>query len=74
MTRPINREANEKEKRIKDAIEGVQSGKYRSVRAAAKALNVSHATVSHRMKGRKTRVQGYEDQQILSEEEEKELA
>jgi hypothetical protein len=61
MTRPLNKEANEKEKGIKDAIEGVQSGKYRSVQAAAKAFNVLHATVSHRMKGCKTCVQSHED-------------
>jgi len=74
MTRPINREAHQKEERIKEAIEGVQSGKYKSVREAGRELNVPHATISHRMKGRKTRVESHEDQQILSEEEEKELS
>ena len=74
MTRPIGVEENEQNQRIEEGINGVKSGLYKDCMAAAKALNVPYSTLNHRFKGRPTRVQAHENQQLLSEEEETELA
>jgi hypothetical protein len=74
MTRPFNIEGHLQEQRLKEAIEGVQSGKYESTAEAARKLDVPYSTLRHRVNGRQTRVESHEDQQILSEEEETELA
>jgi len=74
MTRPINAEAMEQEQRIKEAFMGVNSGRFKSKRDAAKQLGIPQATLYHRAAGRLTRTQAHEDMQILSAEEEKELA
>ena len=74
MTRPINVEATQQEQRIEEALKGVQSGHYKSLREAARQLKIPRSTLTHRANGRQTRIQAHEDQQVLSDEEEKELA
>jgi len=73
MTRRKNVEGVERNRRIKEGIEGVKSGRYKSYTEAAKELNIPHATMTHRAAGRKTRPEAHEDKQILAAEEETEL-
>jgi len=73
MTRRKNVEGVERNRRIKEGIEGVKSGRYKSYTEAAKELNVPCATMTHRVTGRKTRPEAHEDEQILAAEEETEL-
>jgi len=74
MTRPIDVEATQRNQRIQEAIAGVISGQYKDCAEAARILKAPYSTVRHRVNGRQTRVQSHEDQQLLSEEEETELA
>ena len=74
MTRPKNVQSVEYNGRIDDALEAYKSGNYKSYRAAARAFDVSKTTLMERAKGRITRNLAHEDQQILSAEEEIELA
>ena len=73
MTRLKNVESADQEQRITEALEAVQSGWFKSNREAARALDVPKSTVCDRAKGRSTKTRAYEDEQILSNEEEKEL-
>jgi len=59
------------EKRIQEALDGLRKGQYSSVRAAAKAHDVSHATLNRRINGGKSIAESREDQQNLSIAEEK---
>jgi len=74
MTRPINIEGNERNRRIEEAIERKKLGKYKSYAEAADVLNVPLSSIYNRVNGRSTRVQVHEHEQLLSEEEETELA
>src|SRR5438876_12460370 len=51
-----------------------KSGKYKSYAEAARILGVPKSTVYARASGRPTRIQAHEHEQLLSDEEEKELA
>lgn len=61
------------EKQIQEALDGLRKGQYSSIRAAAKAHNVSKSTLSRRMNGGKSIAESREDQQNLSIAEEKAL-
>jgi helix-turn-helix, Psq domain len=74
MTRRINVKAIAQERKIQEAIDGVKSRLYTSYKQAAKALQISKTTLYERVKGRKIRTKAHERRQILSEDEEKELA
>jgi len=67
----INRE--QKEQRIRNTIEGIQSGLYKSARSAARQLDVPHSTLKHRIARRKTPINSHEEEQLLSPTEEIEL-
>ena len=73
MTRPINVERANQERRIQDALEGVKSGQFKSYAEAARVLHIPKSTLCHRAKGRQTRIESHEDLQLLSNEEEIEL-
>jgi hypothetical protein len=73
MTRPKNVEAAEREERIKDALEGVKSGRFKSYREVARVIDVLNATLSARANRRLPRNQAHEDEQILTNAEETEL-
>jgi len=62
------------EKQIQAAIDGLRKGQYSSVRAAAKAHDVSHVTLNRRMNGGKSIAESREEQQNLSIAEEKALS
>ena len=74
MTRPIDVEGRERDQRVVEAVQGKKSGKYKSYAEAARILGVPESTVYARASGRPTRIQAHEHEQLLSEEEEKELA
>ena len=63
MMRSIDIEVSQQNQRIEEAIEGVKSGQYKDCTKAAWILKILYSTLRHRMK-----------QQLLSEEEETELA
>ena len=48
MTRPINVEATQQEQRIEEALKGVQSGHYKSLREAAQQLKIPRSTLTLR--------------------------
>ena len=73
MTRPKNVEEQERNRLIKEGIDGVKSGLYKSYTQAAKALGVPRSTMTHRKLGRATRVEARQDDQLLTSEEETEL-
>jgi len=73
MTRPKNVEAAEQEERIKEALEGVKSRRFKSYREAARAMDVPNSTLSARLNGRPPRNQGHKDEQILTNAEETKL-
>jgi hypothetical protein len=73
MTRSINSEGKERDRQIEEAIQGKQDGKYKTYAEAALILKVPQATLYARASGRRTRIQAHEHEQLLSEEEEKEL-
>src|SRR5438552_9772848 len=60
--------------RVAEAVPGGKSGKYKSYAEAARILGVPESTVYARASGRPTRIQAHEHEQLLSEEEEKEVA
>lgn len=74
MVRSINVKAEEREKAIQKAIAGVKDRTYRNADHAAKELGVSKTTLHRRLKGGKSRVEGKENQQRLTPQEEKALA
>ena len=73
MTRLKNVESADQEQRITEALEGVQSGRFKTYREAARALDVPKSTLCYRAQGRSTRIGAHEDEQILSNDEETEL-
>src|SRR5579859_7269417 len=73
MTWPKNVEATAREDQIKEAMDGVKSGRYKSYRQAAQVLDIPCATLTHHATGRPTRIQAHEDKQVFSPEEETEL-
>ena len=64
----------ESDNRIEKALEELSSGQFRSIRAAARANDVSHVTLLRRMDGGKSTAESREPQQILTIPEENALA
>jgi hypothetical protein len=71
MVRRKSLKAQELDIQVAEAVLGVQSGKYKSPYAAAKALGLSPTTVLKRVQGRVSRTQARQQQQILSATQEK---
>ena len=75
MATNVRGESFEKEGRISLAIDAFKRGQFKSIRAAAGAFDVSHATLGKRLKGRTARVDtpangrklGLLDENILKE-------
>jgi helix-turn-helix, Psq domain len=63
----------QQEERINEALEGVKSGRFKSYREAARVMEVPNSTLTFRANGRQPRNQAHEEEQLLSNEEEKEL-
>jgi hypothetical protein len=61
------------DEKIKWALRGLASKRWKTLYAAAKALGLSRETLKHRMKRRKSRTQAPEVQQMLTKSEEKVL-
>ena len=59
-----------RESRLQDAIQGILSNQYTSIRAAAAANDVDHTTVSRRLKSQLPRSLACEPQQLLSNQQE----
>ena len=59
--------ASNKEIRLQQAITDFQTNRYPSIRAAARANDVHHTTLSRRLKGRVSRRIARQPQQLLSE-------
>ena len=72
MTRPIDKEAIQKEARLQEAMAAVQAKKY-TAPAAARAFNVPRQTLYDRLDGKLPRNKAHETEQLLSHAEEKEL-
>jgi hypothetical protein len=64
----------EADKRIQKALDELANDKHQSIRAAAKANNVSHTTLLRRLDGGKSTAESREPQQILTIAEEDALA
>ena len=73
MPQRLSQRVMDNEKRIQEALDGLRKGQYSSVRAAAKAHDVSHATLNRRTNGGKSIAESREGQQNLSIAEEKAL-
>lgn len=58
---------------LQKTSEAYVKGGYRSIRACAGAFNVAYSSLYHRLSGRRSRSQGRESTQILSQPEEKTL-
>jgi hypothetical protein len=79
MTRPKNRpetrESKGDEARLQEAIEGIKSGRFKSPYHALKEMpDVKRSTLYTRLNGTQPRNKAHEDQQHLSNAEERELA
>jgi Tc5 transposase DNA-binding domain len=73
MVRRKSQKAQELDIQVTEAVLGVQSGKYKSAYAAAKALGLCKDTVLKRVKGGLTRQEAHQRQQLLSAAQEKTL-
>ena len=67
-------QAIEKEEKIQDALEALNNDKNLNVAATAREYNVSYDTLRRRVSGGQSRTQGKENQRLLSDAEEQELA
>ena len=72
--RKLSAAAQATNNRVKAALEDYRNKVYSSINAAALAHNVSEATLRHRVKGGKSRVEASEEKQVLFATEEKSLA
>ena len=70
MVRRKSRTAQELDVLVTEAVLGVQSKKYKSSYAAAKALGLCKDTVRKRVNGGLTRVEARQQQQLLSKSQE----
>jgi len=73
MPRCLSERIIENEDKIQKAVEELSQGKFPSVRAAAKAHDVSHVTLGRRLKGGRSMHEAHEDEQTLTKAEEKAL-
>lgn len=62
---------NEKESSITCALKGLHSGRYTSIRKAAKSNGIAYTTLRRRFHGGKDRVAGHEGQQLITAAEER---
>ena len=67
----VAKEEAEREKAIKSACEGVQQGRFPSIRKAAEAYGVHYSTVRRRLKGAKSRRIANSHRQLLTPAEER---
>jgi DDE superfamily endonuclease/Tc5 transposase DNA-binding domain len=70
---PRNLKATETDKLVLEAVDGVNSGKYKSGFEAARELGISRSTVCRRLRGNPSRSAAREKQQLLSEVQENTL-
>ena len=74
MTRAKKPEATAKGLKIQEALEGIQSGRFKSAYHALREMpDIRRSTLYTRMKGTLPREKAHEDQQNLSNAEEGEL-
>jgi hypothetical protein len=67
-------EAQALETKLKEAVDGIESGLYKNSRHAGKQLGLSYSTIWRRLKGKSTgRVDGHAGQQLLTPSQEKVL-
>ncbi|OAP55765.1 hypothetical protein AYL99_09917 [Fonsecaea erecta] len=62
--------ASNREARIQQAIQDLETRKYPSIRAAAAANDVNHATLSRRLRGTQSATLAHEREQLLSNTQE----
>jgi len=75
MTRAKNHEAEAREARLQEAIDGIKSGRFTSAHDATKQMpDIRRSTLYERLKGTQPRNFAHEDQQIFTYAEEQELA
>ncbi|OAF54571.1 hypothetical protein VC83_09180 [Pseudogymnoascus destructans] len=70
MVRRRSPKAQEVDIRVAEAVLGVQSGKYNSSYAAAKALGLCKNTVANRVQGMPSRTEARQKQQLLPKNQE----
>lgn len=61
------------ETKVRMALKGLQNGKYKSIRSAAKSEGVVHTTLLGRLKGLRSKYKSHEHQQVCTAEEEEAL-
>lgn len=54
------------EQRFTSALRDLDSGRYKSIRAAAAAYKIDHSTLGRRRRGQRNRVESHTEQQLLS--------
>jgi len=69
----VAKEEADREKAIKKACDGVQQGRFASIRKAAEAYGVHYSTVRRRLKGAKLRKFAHTHQELLTPAEEKSI-
>jgi len=67
----VAKEEADREKAIKNACDGVQQGRFASIRKAAEAYEVHYSTVRRRLRGAKARKLAHVHQQLLTPAEER---
>jgi hypothetical protein len=70
MGRIRDRDAKSKEKLFTSALRDIETGKERSIRAAAERYGLSYETLRDRKRGARSRLASHEDQQCLTAQEE----
>ena len=73
MPRPKSLKAAESEENVLKALAGIQSGQYKNPSKAARETSASKSTLVKRLNGGKTRAEAREEQQMLSQAQEKAL-
>ena len=74
MVRQFNEKAAEHEEAMRNTITRIRDKTYATIYEAANALGVSKSSLTRRLKGRLSRREAKEKQQLLTKEEEKALA
>ena len=63
----------DREARIQEALQGIKSGQYKSVNAAAKATGIPRSTLEYQQKGGQSNYNAHTNQQACTPEEEQAL-
>src|SRR5436190_23440848 len=74
MPRRPSQKVIENEKKLQEALDELLKDQYPSIHATAKAHDINHVILSHRMKGGRSIAESREDHQNLSRAEEKALS